>query len=131
MEQRAVNPVKWQDKLDFSQAIEVRGAQRLLFCAGQLSADADGNPMYAGDMAAQINRALDNLEKVLGQAGLTLAHVVRLNYYVTDVPAFQEAGPILGARLQAGGCKPASTLLGVARLADLEWMVEIEATAVA
>ena len=131
MELKAVNPVKWQDNFDFSQAIDVRGAQQVLYCAGQTSVDADGNPMHAGDMVAQIYRALDNLEAVLGQAGLTLANVVRLNYYATDVPAFLEAVPEVGVRLREAGCKPSSTLLGVVRLAELDWMVEIEATAVA
>lgn len=102
MELRAVNPVKWQDNLDFSQAIDVRGAQQVLYCDGQISVDADGNPVHAGDMVAQIHRALDDLQTVLGQTGLTLASVVRLNYYVTDVPAFLEAGPMIGARLKAG-----------------------------
>ena len=131
MEQRAINPGTWQDDFDFSQAIEVRGAQQVLYCAGQISADADGNPMHAGDMPAQFHRALDNLETVLSEAGLTLANVVRLNYYVTDIPAFLEAVPKVGVRLKEAGCKPASTLLGVVRLAEPDWMIEIEATAAA
>ncbi len=131
MERRAINPRTWQDQFDFSHAIEVSGAQRVVYCAGQTSVDADGRPLHDGDMEAQFHCALDNLEQVLGQAGLTLADVVRLNYYVTDVPAFLEAVPKVGVRLKAAGCKPASTLLGVATLAEPETMVEVEATAVA
>ena len=127
---RAVNPWQWQDQFGFSQAIEVRGAERVLYCAGQTSVDANGAPLHAGDMAAQINQALTNLETVLGHAGLTLANVVRLNYYTRDVAAFLQAGSAYGPRLQAAGCQPASTLLGVASLAFPELLVEIEATAV-
>jgi enamine deaminase RidA (YjgF/YER057c/UK114 family) len=130
MERTAINPGDWQDQFDFSQAIEVKGAQRVVYCAGQVSADAEGAAV-PGDMAGQFHRALDNLEIVLGRTGLTLADVVRLNYYVTDVPAFLEAVPGVGERLKAAGCKPASTLLGVARLAQPEWLIEIEATAAA
>ena len=130
MEKRAINPGDWQDQFDFSQAIEVRGAERVIYCAGQTSVDADGRPIHLGDMAAQFNQALDNLETVLGKAGLGLSDVVRLTYYVTDVPAFLEAVPKVGKRLRAAGCKPASTLLGIARLAEPEWLIEIEATAV-
>ncbi len=130
MERRALNPWTWQDELDFSQAIEVTGAQRTVYCAGQTSCDAEGQPLHAGDMEAQFNCALDNLEEVLGGAGMTLTDVVRLNYYVTDVETFVQAAPKVGARLQAAGCKPASTLLGVARLAMPEYLIEIEATAV-
>lgn len=130
MERTDINPWTWQDEFGFSQAIDVRGAQRVLYCAGQTSVDADGNPMHHGDMAAQIQQALNNLETVLGQAGLRLAHVVRLNYYTTDVSAFLAAAPEFGARLHAAGCKPAATLLGVTSLFHPEIIVEIEATAV-
>ena len=131
MEKKAINPGTWQDQFDFSQAIEVEGARRLVFCAGQLSVGVDGRSLHPGDMTAQFHQALDNLETVLDQSGLKLADVVRLNYYVTDVPAFLDAVPVVGERLKKAGCKPTSTLLGVVRLAEPEWMVEIEAIAVA
>jgi enamine deaminase RidA (YjgF/YER057c/UK114 family) len=130
VETRAVNPWRWQDQFGFSQGIEVRGAERVLYCAGQTSVDADGTPMHAGDMAAQMNQALSNLETVLGQAGLTFANVVRLNYYTRDVAAFIQAASTFGPRLHAAGCQPASTLLGVAALFHPDILVEIEATAV-
>jgi enamine deaminase RidA (YjgF/YER057c/UK114 family) len=130
MEKRAINPGQWQDQFDFSQAIEVKGAQRVVYCAGQVSVDADGATVHPGDMTAQFHKALDNLEIVLGQAGLVLSDLVRLNYYVTDVPAFLEAVPGVGERLKAAHCKPSSTLLGVSRLAQPDWMIEIEAAAV-
>jgi enamine deaminase RidA (YjgF/YER057c/UK114 family) len=132
---KAINPWKWQDQFAFSQAIEVTGGGRVLYCAGQTSVDGDGRPMHAGDMAAQIAQALDNLETVLRQAHLTLANVVRLNYYTTDVDAFMQAGGtsgMLGARFHSGGgIPPSGTLLGVSRLFHPDILVEIEATAVA
>ena|ERR671938_177524 len=129
-ETKAVNPWTWQDRAGFSQAIDVRGGQRVLYCAGQTSVDADGNPLHARDMAKQIGQALDNLDTVLSQAGLSLANVVRLNYYTTDMPAFFAAAQTLKSRLGARGCNPASTLLGVARLFHPDIMIESEATAV-
>jgi len=131
VDKRALNLGTWQDQFDFSQAIEIQGAQRIVFCAGQVSQDGEGKPLHPGDMVAQFHQALDHLEDVLDQAGLGLADVVRLNYYVTDIPAFLEAVPIVGERLKKAGCKPASTLLGIVRLAEPDWMIEIEATAVA
>ena len=129
MERKTINPWTWQDQFDFSHAIEVLGAQKVVYCAGQISVDAEGKPLHQGDMEAQFQCALDNLERVLGQAGLALADLTRLNYFVTDVPAFLEAVPKVGIRLRAAGCKPASTLLGVTRLAMPELMIELEATA--
>ena len=111
MEREIVNPWQWQDKFGFVQANALTGAERVVLCAGQTSSDADGNPVHAGDMRAQVRQALDNLETVLGQAGLGLADVVRLNYYTTDIKAFFGASDVLAERLQAASCRPASTLL--------------------
>jgi enamine deaminase RidA (YjgF/YER057c/UK114 family) len=131
MKREIVNPWQWQDKYGFVQANALTGTERVVLCAGQTSSDADGNPVHAGDMRAQVSQALDNLETVLGQAGLGLGDVVRLNYYTTDIQAFFGASDVLAERFQAAGCRPASTLLGVAALAFPEFMIEIEATAAA
>ncbi len=129
MERRIVNPWTWQDQFGYVQANELSGMERVVVCAGQTSVDADGQPLHEGDMGAQVGQALDNLEAVLGEAGFALADVVRMNFFVTDVDAFIEAGPVYGQRLAEAGCRPASTLLGVSRLAFPPLLVEIEATA--
>ena len=125
-----VNPWTWQDQFGFVQANVVGNGRRVAYCAGQTSVDADGKPMHVGNMAAQIEQAVANLETVLGQSGMDLSNVVRLNYYVTDLDAFFAAAETLGTMLAKGGCRPASTLLGVARLAFPELLIELEATAV-
>ena len=129
-QKNTVNPWTWQDRLGYSQAIEVRGEQRVIYCSGQTAVDSGGKPVHAGNMAKQVNQALDNLETVLKEAGLTLADVVRLNYYTTDLKAFLSAGAAFGPRLAAANCNPASTLLAVAGLFHPQLMIEIEATAV-
>ena len=131
MERRILNPWKWQDQFGFVQANQISGANRIIVCAGQTSSDADGKPVHGGDMGAQLRQALDNLETVLGQAGLDLSSVVRLNYYTTDVDAFLASSSELIERMQKAGCRPASTLLGVSRLAFPEFLIELEATAMA
>jgi enamine deaminase RidA (YjgF/YER057c/UK114 family) len=130
MEQRINNPWKWQDAFGYSQAIETVGGQSVLYCAGQTSMSADGSPVHSGDMRAQLTKSFDNLEEVLKVSGYSLSNVVRLNYYTTDIDAFFAAYDSAMTRLDAASCKPASTLLGVARLAFPELMIEIEATAV-
>jgi enamine deaminase RidA (YjgF/YER057c/UK114 family) len=127
----AVNPWSWQEAFQFGHGVDTRGAERVLYCAGQTSVDPDGRLLHPGDMVAQLERAFDNLETVLTQAGLTLANVVRLNYYVTDMQLFREAREVIGRRLGALAVKPAGVLLGVTTLAHPDALVEIEATAVA
>jgi enamine deaminase RidA (YjgF/YER057c/UK114 family) len=131
VERTPVNPWMWSLAFGFNQGELVDGAGKVLFCAGQTSVDANGAPQHPGDMAGQLALATDNLEAVLAKAGMTLANLVRLNFYTTDVDAYLEHAAVLGARLGAVGVAPAGTLLGVTRLAFPELLVEIEGTAVA
>ena len=126
-----INPWKWQDALGFVQANEVTDAKRTLVCSGQVPVDGDGVPLHAGDMGKQISAALENLETVLEQAGFELSQVVRLTFYTTDVDGFMGAATEAMGRLVAAGCKPASTLIGVARLFHPDVLIEMEATAMA
>jgi enamine deaminase RidA (YjgF/YER057c/UK114 family) len=122
-----INPWTWQDQFGFAQAVSAPAASRWLFLAGQGPADPDGAVTHVGDIAGQVSQAFDNIETVLAQAGADLSHVVRLNYYTTDVDALFGVWHLIVERL--GENRPSSTLLGVARLAYPEMLVEIEATA--
>jgi len=126
MDRRIVNLWKWQDQYGFVEANGISDVQRMVLCSGQVYVDDEGNP---GDMAAQFNQVFGNIDTVLEESDLTLADVVRLSYYTTDISAFMEAGPVLAKRLDKAGCRPASTLLGVAALFHPDIIVEIEATA--
>ena len=125
-----INPWPWSVDMGFNQGEVVEGYRRILFCAGQTSMSAEGQPQHDGDMAAQVAMAMDNLEAVLREGGMGLANVVRLNIYTTDVDEFFAAYGTMAERLAAAGVAPPGTLLGIARLAFPELMVEIEATAV-
>lgn len=130
MKRTPVNPWSWSLKFGFNQAEIIEGHRRELVCAGQTAMDADGNPQHAGDMRSQIGMALDNLEAVLAEAGMTFANIVRLNIYTTDVDEALTHFEVVGARLGPVGITPPMTLVGVTRLAFPELMIELEATAV-
>ena len=131
MKRTAVNPWDWSLRLGYNQGEVIEGAGRQLVCAGQTAVDGEGRPQHAGDMRGQIALALDNLEALLGAAGMGLADVVRLNVYATDVEAAMQHFDLLGARFGPAGAAPPMTLLGVSRLALAELMIEFEATAAA
>ncbi|MFI9168916.1 RidA family protein [Streptomyces lincolnensis] len=131
MERTAVNPVTWSTELGFNQGELVSGHTRTLYCSGQTATDGDGKPRHDGDMAAQLALSLDNLEAVLGGAGMSLANIVRLNVYTTDVDLLFPHYGVLASRLGAAGVAPATTMLGVTRLAIPGQLVELEGTAVA
>ncbi|MEN3533987.1 RidA family protein [Microbispora sp. ZYX-F-249] len=131
MERTAVNPWAWSVELGYNQGEIVSGHTRTLYCSGQAAMGGDGKPRHPGDMAAQLALSLDNLEAVLGEAGMSLADLVRLNVYTTDVDRLFEHYGVLASRLGAAGVAPSTTMLGVTRLAIPGLMVELEGTAVA
>lgn len=129
MNRTPVNPWPWSLNLGYNQALVIEGAQRQLVCAGQTSVDGEGTPRHEGHMRGQIGLALDNLEAVLGAAGMGLGDVIRLVIYATDVDAALANFDLLGGRFGPTGNAPPMSLVGVTRLALPPLMCEIEATA--
>jgi enamine deaminase RidA (YjgF/YER057c/UK114 family) len=129
MERSAVNPWSWSQNLGFDQAQLVDGQRRQLVCSGQDAVDADGQPQHPGDMAAQLELALDNLESVLAGGQMTLANVARINVYTTDVDELFKHWGKLKARVGNAGGRFATSVLGVTRLAAPPLLVLLEATA--
>ena len=129
MERTPINPVSWSIRLGFDQAELIEGHQRVLVCAGQDGVDAAGNPQHPGDMAAQLDLSLDNLEAVLGAADMTLANVVRLNVYTTDFDELVKHWGKIADRFGNADGRFATTLLGVTRLFTPQLLVLLEATA--
>jgi len=110
----------------YSNCVRV-SAGPLLFVAGQVGMDVNGK--VPRDAAAQAELALKNIEIILGAHGATLADVVKVTVYVTDMKYLDE---ITSARLKAFPKDgPASVIVQVAGLAFPELKVEIEAVAVA
>lgn len=130
IERTAVNPVTWSQELGFNQGEIVSGHTRTLYISGQTAMSAEGVPQHDGDMAAQLALAVDNLEAVLDGAGMTLANLIRLNVYTTDVDLLFPHYGVLAARLGAAQIAPTTTMLGVSRLAIPGQLVELEGTAV-
>ncbi|MFJ7123064.1 RidA family protein [Streptomyces albogriseolus] len=131
MERNAVNPVSWSVEMGFNQGEVVSGHSRTLYISGQTAMNKDGKPEHDGDMAAQLALGVDNVEAVLAEAGMSLANLVRLNVYTTDVDLLFQHYGVLAGRLGAAGVAPTTTMLGVTRLAVPGQMVELEGTAVA
>ena len=80
-----------------------------------------------GDIAAQTRDALRRIEVALGQAGATLADVVRTRMYVTDISRWREVGEVHAQVF--GATLPVATMVEVSALIAPELLVEIEADA--
>ena len=108
--------------------IRVDNPTSLIFLSGQLSRDADGKLVGPGDMAEQTRQAIRNMQTVLEAAGGSLANIVSIVVYTTDIRQFKE---IVAARMEFFKTKlPTSTIVEVNHLADPGLMIEFQATAV-
>ncbi len=115
----------------YSQAVRVKGGE-LVFLAGQVSLDKNGNLVGEGDVGAQTRQIFENLEKILQSAGGSFSNVLEIVTYVVgrdSVAASREARTELYTRLFPNGDYPASTLLIVEGLAKTEFLVEIKIVA--
>ncbi len=127
MEKTQVNPWGWQNKLGFSQAWKVNGAQSLIFLSGQAPITPEGG-LVEGGFEAQARQVFKNLGVVLERAGAGFESVVKLTVFLTDISNLRDYGRIKSEFISGG--QPASTALEVRSLALPGMMIEVEAVAV-
>ena len=113
----------------FAQVLVATG-DRTVYTSGQVSIDAHGELVGAGDLAAQTVQAMRNLGAALAAAGATLEDVVKTTTYVVRYKPEHRA--IIGEAKKPfwSGQPPTSVLIGVSDLASPDWLIEIEAVAV-
>ena len=109
----------------YAHGVEVAAGTRLVFCSGQLGVALDA---YIPDNAAeQAELCFQAIAAILGEAGMGLADVIRLNAYVS---AREYLAPYMAARdRHMGAAVVASTLMIVSGFAREIFKVEVEAVA--
>ena len=112
----------------YTHVVTVSGTGKMVFVAGQLARDANGNCVGKGDMRAQIQQVGENNNACLDAAAASLADIVKTNTFVTDYEEFSKHGDM--RRRYFGPATPTSTTVQISRLADPDAMIEIEAVAV-
>jgi enamine deaminase RidA (YjgF/YER057c/UK114 family) len=115
-------------KPSYSHVVTLGGSGKIVYTAGQLARDVDGNCVGQGDMRAQMEQTFQNLDRCLKAAGATCADVVKTHSFVTDFDEFQKCADIRMRYL--GRATPTNTTVGVTCLAGPDFMIEIEAVAV-
>ena len=103
---------------------------KTLHLAGIVSIDDALNVVAPDDMAGQIERVYDIMEKTLAKSGATLQHVVNEMIFVTDLQKFGPDASAARAKRYARWTPPATTAVQVSALFFPAAMIEIQATAV-
>jgi 2-iminobutanoate/2-iminopropanoate deaminase len=99
----------------------------LLFIAGQVALDADGNLVGEGDIRAQATQVIENIKAIVEANGGGLADIAQVTVYVRDIEAFNSISDIRARYFPADG--PASAIVEVSALAWPEFLLEIAAVA--
>ena len=125
-----INPEELARPSGFSHAVSVP-AGRMVYLAGQIGIDRDGN-VVDGGIVAQFEQALGNLLTALAVAGGRPEDLVSLTIYLIEVEDYQAHRKEIGAvwRRLAGSEYPAMAGVGVTRLWDPAALVEIQGIAV-
>ncbi|MET7690455.1 RidA family protein [Streptomyces sp. NPDC005483] len=121
-------------EIDVYRQVSIASGSRLVFIAGQVAWDTEGNTIGEGDLAAQVEQSYLNVGTALAEVGGSFDDVAKLTFYVVDwtpdkMPLLLEGISRAAAKLGVTPAPPA-TLIGVAALDIPDHLVEIEATAV-
>lgn len=122
-----MNPAGLSTPTGYSHVVATKGG-RTIYVSGQVAFDAQGQIVGKGDLTAQTRQVFANLEIALKAAGATFDDVVKTNYYMLDASQVQVVREIRSKYFTRA--LPASTLVEVRRLANPDWLIEIEAVAV-
>jgi 2-iminobutanoate/2-iminopropanoate deaminase len=109
----------------YSQAIRANG---LVFTSGQISIDPTNQQLISGDVAAQTERVLRNLEAILAAAGSSIEKVVRTTVFLKSMGDFAAMNEVYGRHFTSA--PPARSTVEVARLPK-DVLVEIDVIALA
>ena len=111
----------------YSHVVTAEGAKKLVFCAGQVAADVQGNVLPPDDFDAQAKLVMKNLQTALAGGGATLADVVKITIYICNPHDVSKARKILQEYFTPH--PPGSTLCILRGLAHPHFLLEIEAIA--
>mgnify|MGYP000010224794 CR=1 FL=1 len=122
-----MNPPGLSTPTGYSHIVSTRGG-RTIYISGQVAFDAKGQLVGKGDLTAQTKQVFANLDTALKAAGATFNDVVKTNYYMLDASQVQVIREVRSQYFTKE--LPASTLVQVGRLANPDFLVEIEVIAV-
>lgn len=123
MPKKILKPAKWTPRGPFSLGTQLGN---LVFLAGQIPQDNDGEPINPGDVKGQTEVVIDKIEQILAEADMTLEDVVSTTIYLQSLDDYDAMNVVYTARF--GSNFPARATVR-ADLAGHGLLVEISAIA--
>jgi 2-iminobutanoate/2-iminopropanoate deaminase len=112
----------------YSHAVVVESPTKFIFCAGQVAGDPNGKILGPDDFDAQGELVMENLRKVLADAGAKMTDVIKLVSYVCSPHDVKKVRALVKKHFPEN--PPANTICVLRGLAHPDYLLEIDATAV-
>ena len=116
---------KWETIVGYSRAVRIADTIEV---SGTCAVDPEGNPFDIGDPYLQTKRCLEIIQSAIEHLGGKLGDVIRTRIYVTNIDQWNEIGKAHGEVF--GDIRPVTTMIEVSSLISVDYLVEIEATAI-
>lgn len=129
MPTRFLSPVTMPRPYGYSQVVEVSGASRTVYIAGQVPLDSANNVVGEGNFEAQVRQAFENVRLALESVNMTFANVVKMQFFVTDIANLARVRDIRDEFINTQS-PPASTSVEVSALFHPSVLFEMDAVAV-
>lgn len=126
-----LNPEALFKPRGFTQVITVSGPHKTIYIGGQDSVNEKGETVGKGNLRKQTEQVLSNIEKALEAAGAKLENIVKWNVYIVQGQNPQEGFEVFKEKWGNKPNPPTITVLFVSGLENPDWLVEIEAIAIA
>jgi enamine deaminase RidA (YjgF/YER057c/UK114 family) len=125
-----LNPETLHHNPAFSQAVAVSGAVKTVYIGGQNAVDAAGAIVGRGDIGAQAEQVMRNLQAALAAGGASLEHVIKWSVYLVQGQPLQPGVAVFQRVWNRRPNPPAITMVLVAGLANPDFLIEMDAIAV-
>lgn len=131
MRKQLINPSSLSRPRGFNHGVLASGGQ-WLFLAGQDASDAQGHIVAPGDVVAQYEQALRNVQAVVAEAGGAMTDIVQFTLFVKDRADYIAKLKPIGEvhRRYFGAYYPAMALFEVAGFFQAEALIEVQGIAV-
>lgn len=125
-----LNPETLHHNPAFTQAVAVSGAVKTVYVGGQNAVDAAGAIVGQGDIAAQAEQVMKNIQAALAAGGASLEHVIKWNIYLVQGQPLQPGFEAFQRAWDRRPNPPTISMAFVAGLANPDYLLEIDAIAV-
>ena len=125
---QVINPDGIVKPVGYSQAVRASGSV-LVFIAGQVAVDENGEIVGRGDIEAQTRQIMINIETIIKAAGGTMRDIVRWTHYSTNIARYADTARRVRSEFIPTD-PPAGALIEVKALAHPDYLLEVDAIAV-